>query len=65
MKNINAGERGEPQAVNREMLFQWIQRGAKVTWKELVQAFDSVGLRTLSDDVVDALQSLPTQSGEA
>ena len=65
MNNIKNDERDNTQAVNREMLRQWLQgRGAEVSWKVLVKALDNVGLRTLSDDIVDTLQSLTTHSGE-
>ena len=64
MKNIDANKRGDTQAINWEMLFQWRQGkgGGEVSWKELVEALDTVGLRTFSNDIVDSLQSLPTQS---
>ena len=57
MKNIKHEERSI-EAVNREMFRQWLQGGgARVSWKALVDALDTVGLNTLADDMIDALSN--------
>ena len=57
MKNIKHEERSV-EAINREMFRQWLQGGgARVSWKALVDALDTVGLNTLADDIIDALSN--------
>ena len=57
MKNIKHKEQ-DVEAVNREMFRQWLQGGgARVSWKVLVDALDTVGLKTLANDIIDALSN--------
>ena len=57
MKNIKHKEQ-DVEAINREMFYRWLQGGgAKVSWKVLVDALDTVGLNTLANDIIDALSN--------
>ena len=56
MEAIRENNRGNVEAINRDMLQRWLRgSGAPVTWKVLVEALVKVKEKTLADDIIDTL----------
>ena len=58
MDTIRHNSRGNAEAMNREMFRRWLAgSGADVSWKVLVDTLDRYRLKTLADDIVNALRT--------
>ena len=58
METIAENAKGNAGAINREMFRRWLAgSGVPVSWKELVYALERAQLKTLANDIVDALNT--------